>query len=129
MSDLPTQDEGESYADVVDIDPMQVGIRLHELRVAIEELAGVDPQMYWDLSQSERVLCDSIGEAIAEHFIANPAENAVAMARSIHNVRAYLAELFGDGLIPWEELEADQRDLGIRISQEIIDWLKKEGPR
>lgn len=129
VSDLPIQDEGEAWDATPDIDPMQVTHRLHELRVELEEAAGVDFQDFHDLTDREQELAYAIGEALTDWFLAHPADSAEGMAIEIHNVRRYFASLFGQGFDAWDDLSDDHRDLAIGFSQAIIDWLKKEGPR
>ena len=129
MSDLPTYDDGESYANVVEIDPLQVAIRLHELAARLHELAGGDPVEWWELIADEREIGLSIGQAVTAHFLARRSISAGDLARFIHDVRRWVAAENGESIPAWEGLGLDLRRISIAIAREIIDWLKREGPR
>ena len=130
MSDVAgVYDDGEAWDDTPDIDPLQVGIRLHELRIRIEELAGVPATEFFELSEDGQTLAAAFGQTLVAFFMDRPKSSAAEMAETIHNVRRFFAALLGQRITAWDDLEEEQRDLSVSISQEIIDWLRREGPR
>lgn len=129
MSDLPTQDEGEFFANVVEIDPLQVAIRLHELASRLYELTGGDAKEWWELDGEDRTVGLAIGGAVTTRFLQQRSISYVNFARFIHDVRRWVAAENGETVESWEALGEDHRDIAVAIAREVIEWLKREGPR
>jgi hypothetical protein len=105
-------------------DPEQVAVRLHELRVLVDELTGAAGLHTWnDLTDSERELAIGLGRSLVEWLLTHQPEPEEA-ARALHNVRRYLATT---PLPPWEELPKDDKRIGIDLMTLIIDWLRRQG--
>lgn len=123
MSDFGDFDPDDAW-DTEPPDPEQVAMRLHKLRLEVDALAGHAGLLTWDqLTPPERDLARSIGTSLVDWLVMHPTD-AEDAARSLHNVRRYLATT---PLAPWEELSDDERSIGISLMQLIINWLKRQG--
>lgn len=129
MSEFGDIDTLDVYDSEPTIAPEQVTRRLHELRAYINERAGVDTAQFDQLTDREQALAHAIGETITDWFVAHPADSAEQMAIELHNVRRYFASLVGQRLEPWDDLDADHRDVAVAVAQAVVDWLHAEGPR
>lgn len=108
------------------IAPEQVTYRLHELRVAIDELAGRPADAWDELTDPEQQLALALGNVIVDWIGTHLSNDPATLAEQLHNVRAWLAR----GLIPaWADLDDDDRQLAVDIMTMIVDWLEREGPR
>jgi len=105
-------------------DDEQVAIRLHRLRVEVDALVGPIGQPTWDeLTTAEQELAIAIGHDLVR-WLLNHRPDAEGAARSLHNVRRYLATT---PLPAWDDLSDDERRIGIDLMQLIIDWLERQG--
>ena len=105
--------------------PEQVAYKLHELRTLVDALAGDTDLPTWDqLTASEQDLGLSVGEVIVAHIVATDPDVPEHVARELHNVRRYWAS---SRLPPWEDLDADERQVGIDLMATIIGWLRRQG--
>lgn len=104
--------------------PEQVAYRLHDLRLELDVLAGAAALPTWDeLTAPEQDLGLAIGTALVDWLVTHTPDAADA-ARSLHNVRRYIAS---SRLATWEELDADDRQIGIDLMGVIIAWLRRQG--
>jgi hypothetical protein len=104
--------------------PEQVAYRLHSLRLEVDALAGAAELPTWDdLTPAEQSLGLSIGAALVDWLVTH-APDATDAARSLHNVRRFIAS---SRLPPWDELEPDDRALGVALMALIIGWLQRQG--
>ena len=111
----------DAYAHDGEPEPLQLAIRLHELRSALVELAGHDKLPAWsdyDRREHEVDAADQWVELLSPD--AQPEELAIA----IHDERV---ELVDGGLDEWDELSPDARRLAIHIATEILGWLIRQG--
>lgn len=113
--------------DVFDLEPPapeQVAYRLHSLRLEVDALAGAAELPTWDdLTAPEQALGLAIGTALVDWLVThNP--DAEQAARSLHNVRRFIAS---SRLPAWEDLEPDDRALGVALMTLIIGWLQRQG--
>lgn len=104
--------------------PEQVAYRLHDLRLEVDALAGAADLPAWDeLSAPEQSLALSIGAALVDWLVTHTPD-ATAAARSLHNVRRYIAS---SRLAPWEDLDDADRAVGVALMTLVIDWLRRQG--
>jgi hypothetical protein len=108
------------------IDPMQVAMRLYELRRAVELLAGRDAGEWEDLSRRDRDDGLAIGVIVVDYVVAHEPDNPARAAEKIHNARRHLD---GGDIPEWADLTADERQIGIELMTLILLWLQTEGPR
>lgn len=105
--------------------PEQVAYRLHDLRSEIDAVAGAADLPTWDeLEPEAQEMALGIGQVIVDFIVARNPDLAEDVARHLHNARRYLAS---SRLPAWDELPADDRQIGIDLMQLIIDWLRRQG--
>lgn len=115
----------DAYAVGAQPAPEQVAYRLHELRQYLEELAGTHDVPTWaELTPEEQDLGVAIGEVIVNWLVETDPDEPEPAARNLHNVRRYWAST---RLPPWEDVPADDRQVGIDLMANLIGWLKREG--
>jgi hypothetical protein len=106
-------------------DEEQVTYRLHELRLALDELAGSHDLPRWDdLTPDEQAMARGIGQMIVRYIIDREPEDATELARTLHNARRFVATT---PLPPWDDLNADERQIGIDLMDVILSWLRRQG--
>lgn len=104
--------------------PEQVAYRIHEIRIALDELAGVDGITWNDLSATQRDLALAIGQAVVDYVIVADPDIPEDAAKSLHNVRRYLS---GNTLPAWDDLPEPDRSVGIHLMEILIAWLVRQG--
>lgn len=117
--------DGDDALDIEPPAPEQVSYKLHSLRVALDQLAGAQDLPQWDdLTPDTQAMALGIGAAIVDYIVAYEPENAEELARTLHNARRYVAT---SPLPPWDDLSADDRQVGIDLMGAILDWLERQG--
>ena len=126
MSDITFGDiePDDSYVAGNVADPEHVAMRLHELRIEIDNLVGRDPARWDALTGPERVLAASIGRVIVEWITTHEPDQPEQLAADLHGVRRFWT---GDVLARWEDLSDDERAIGVEMMRLIIGWLEREG--
>lgn len=123
MSDFGDYENDDAF-DTAEPDPEQVAIKLHRLRLAVDQLAGAHNLYRWDdLSEPEQELAIAIGRSLTV-WLVNHDPAPVEAARSLHNVRRFIAT---SPLPEWDDLSDDERSIGIDLMTLIIRWLKRQG--
>lgn len=126
MSDFGDIERADTWDAEPTIASEQVAMRLHKLRVQVDNLGGGDTPKWDDLTEPERTLAVAIGQVVVEWISTREPDNPALTAEQIHNVRVYLSR----GVVPkWDDLSPDERQIGIDLVRLIIQWLEKEGPR
>jgi hypothetical protein len=114
--------------DALDVEPPapeQVTYRLHRLRIEIDALTGAhDLPTFDELSPSEQQLALALGETIVAYIVSAEPDEPEALARTLHNARRYVAS---SRLAAWEDLPADDRQIGIELMALLIGWLRRQG--
>jgi hypothetical protein len=106
-------------------DPEQVTYKLHDLRLALDQLAGDQGLPTWDeLTADEQEMAMGIGRMIVDYILAREPELPDDLARTLHNARRFMAT---SRLPEWEQLDADDRQIGIALMSTILDWLRRQG--
>ena len=117
-------------ADVWDAEPLiapeQVAMRLHRLRVEVEQFVGQDGPQWDDLDDEQRELALAIAVVMVRWIAEREPDNPALTAQRIHEVRVYLS---GGVVRDWDELPGDERQIAIDLVTLIIRWLEREGPR
>lgn len=105
--------------------PEQVAYKLHALRREIDVLAaGAELPAFDDLEPEAQQLALGIGEVIVAFIVERNPDVPEDVARHLHEARRYMAS---SRLPPWEELPADDRQVGIALMALIIEWLRRQG--
>lgn len=126
MTDFGDFDLADAYDEDPTIASEQVTYRLHEMRVALEILAGRDADDWDLLLPVERELALGIGEAVVGWIYLRVDNDPEDLAMYLHNVRVF----FGPPSFPsWEELSAEERHVAVAMMEGLVDWLETEGPR
>lgn len=124
MSDDFGDYELDDVYDTAPPDPEQVAIKLHRLRLAVDQLAGAHNLYRWDdLTEPEQELARAIGKSLVDWLVTHDPQ-PVEAARSLHNVRRFIAT---SPLPEWDNLSDDERSIGIDLMTLIIRWLKRQG--
>ena len=106
-------------------DEEQVTYKLHELRLALDQLGGDRGLPTWDqLDTGAQEMARGIGGVIVRYIIEREPEDATELARTLHDARRYVAT---SRLPTWDELEPDDRQIGVDLMQIILDWLRRQG--
>lgn len=106
--------------------PEQVAMRLHKLRVEVDQLVGRNT-VSWDYLDAEsRQLAHAIAVVLVDWIATRESDNPALTARRIHEVRVYLS---GGVVRAWDALAPDERQIAIDLITLIIRWLEREGPR
>lgn len=106
-------------------DAEQVSMKLHQLLVVLDVVAGDLGIPTWDdLSDDERAMALGIGRMIVDYIVEREPEDAEELARTLHNARRYVAS---SRLPAWDELNADDRQVGIDLMAVILAWLARQG--
>lgn len=106
-------------------DPEQVTYKLHALRLAIDALVGNHDLPVWDeLTPEAQNMANGIGRAIVDYIIAYEPETGEQLAHILHDARRYVATT---PLPAWEDLPADDRQIGIDLMTVILEWLERQG--
>lgn len=106
-------------------DPEQVTYKLHQLRLAIDDLVGSHDLPLWDdLGPDAQEMAMAIGRAIVQYILEHEPETGEELAKTLHEARRYVAT---SPLPPWEDLPADDRQVGIDLMQLILNWLTRQG--
>jgi len=105
--------------------PEQVTYRLHDLRREIDLLAAhAELPTFDELSAPEQQLALALGETIVAYIVSAEPDEPEALARTLHNARRYVAS---SRLAPWEQLDADDRRIGVELMAILIGWLRRQG--
>lgn len=105
--------------------PEQVTYKLHDLRTEIDALTGAVDLPTWDeLSEAEQELALALGDTIVGYIISAEPDEPEGLARTLHNARRYVAS---SRLDRWEDLDPDDRQVGIDLMALIIGWLRRQG--
>lgn len=105
-------------------DPEQVAYRLHLLREEIDHLGGGTNVQNWDgLSPGEQTLARAIATQLVYWLLTHNPEPEEA-AESLHNVRRFLNP---SALPAWDDLNEDDKSIGIHLMTLIINWLRRQG--
>lgn len=103
----------------------QVTYRLHDLRRAIDALAGAADLPAWDdLSPDAQEMARGIGQVIVDYLVSHDPDDPAMVARHLHDARRYVAS---SRLPPWDDLPADDRQIGVDLMGLIIGWLQRQG--
>lgn len=106
-------------------DPEQVAMRLHRLRVELDELASAAALPTFDeLEPEAQQLALGIGDVIVRFIIDQQPDVPEDLARHLHNARRYVAS---SRLPEWEQLSDDERQVGIDLMTVLIAWLVRQG--
>ena len=106
-------------------DEEQVTYKLHALRKALDDLAGTRDLPAWgDLTPQAQTMARGVAGVIVRYIIDHEPEEAEQLARTLHEARRYVAT---SPLPPWEDLPADDRQVGIDLMAVILDWLRRQG--
>ena len=122
MTDFGDIELDDIYADEGEPDPLQVAIRLHELRSAMLVLAGYEPLPPWHV-----YLKAHLEEQAAEHYtitVDGLRDLPWKLAELIHEIRRSAVD---PGLPAWEELPPDARELAVHLVKLVVAWLVREG--
>ena len=104
-----------------DIDPLQVAIRLHELRVLVDILAGHDDLAPWhELSEPLRERLEVSAVIIVDLVAEREPDDPSVLARRVHEERSLQA---------WDDLAPDEQQIAIDLMDLIVAWLEEQGPR
>lgn len=123
MTDFGDWDDSDAF-DREPPAPEQVAYRIHEIRIALDELAGVDGVRWDDLTAVQQELAMAIGQAVVDYVIVADPDIPEEAAISLHNVRRYLS---GNTLPAWEDLPDTDRTVGIHLMEILIAWLVRQG--
>jgi hypothetical protein len=124
VSDFGDFDPDDAWA-LEPPDPEQVTYRLHHLRAELDLLAAGRDVPTWDqLDPDAQAMALGIGQAVVAYIVEREPEDAASLARTLHDARRYVAT---SPLPPWDELPADDRQVGIDLMQTILDWLARQG--
>ena len=124
MSDFGDWDPDDAF-DREPPDDDQVTYKLHELRIALDQLAGAQDLPGWDdLAPSAQAMARGIGHMIVDYIVAHEPETPEELARTLHNARRYVAT---SPLPAWDDLPADDRQVGIDLMAVILRWLERQG--
>ena len=105
--------------------PEQVTYRLHDLRREIDLLAAhAELPTFDELTGPEQQLALALGETIVDYIVSAEPDEPEALARTLHNARRYVAS---SRLPRWEDLDADDRQIGIGLMTILIGWLRRQG--
>lgn len=126
MSDLFGDWDDDDAYDRELADPEQVTYRLHELRVEVDALAGdLDLARWDDLDAPTRQLAAALGVTIVTYLAAQgPDVDPADVARHLHEARRFVAT---SRLAPWDQLDADDRAIGVALMTVIVGWLTRQG--
>ena len=103
------------------VDPLQVAIRLHELRVMVDILAGHDDLARWhDLSEPLQDRLEVSAVIIVDLIAAREPDDPAVLAHRVHEERSLQA---------WDDLAPDERQIAIDLMTLIVEWLEEQGPR
>jgi hypothetical protein len=106
-------------------DDEQVTYKLHELRIALDQLAGEQGLARWDdLDEDSQAMALGIGRMIVRYIVEREPEDPDELARTLHNARRFVAT---SRLPEWEQLDADDRAVGVALMSTILDWLRRQG--
>ena len=116
-------------ADTWDADPTiapeQVAARLYKLRSVIDVLSGrSNPPPWHELPEDERLRLEFVGRVFAERLDQRSADDPDRLARYVHTAR-----IAQEGGPSWDELSPDERHIAVELTELIVEWLEKEGPR
>jgi hypothetical protein len=124
VSDFGDFDSDDAY----DLEPPaeeQVAYKLHDLRVAVDQLVGEHDLPRWDdLSRGAQDMSLGIAGVIVRYIVAHEPEDPAQLARTLHDARRFVAT---SPLPPWDQLEPDDRQIGIDLMSIILDWLERQG--
>ena len=124
MSDFEDWEPDDSL-DLEPPDPEQVTYKLHQLRVALDELAGEHNLPQWDdLDPNSQWMARGIGQMIVQYILDREPETAEELARTLHNARRFVATT---PLPEWDDLSPDERAVGVALMGAILDWLRRQG--
>lgn len=99
-------------------DPEQVAMRLHELRIYLEEAAGDDLAAWDALSEGERAVCITIGTRL----IASAKDNPDSVPQDVHE-----AVIFFSQQPEWADLDDASRAVGVALMDDILMWFARQG--
>jgi hypothetical protein len=106
-------------------DEEQVTYKLHELRLAIDDLVGSHDLPRWDdLGPDAQEMARALGRAIVQYIIDFEPETGEQLARTLHEARRYVATT---PLPAWDDLPPDDRQIGIDLMDIILEWLRRQG--
>jgi hypothetical protein len=106
-------------------DEEQVTYKLHELRLALDALAGAHDLPRWDdLDDGAQQMARGIAAVIVRYIVEREPETAADLARTLHNARRYVAT---SPLPPWDDLAPDDRQIGVDLMRLILEWLRRQG--
>lgn len=124
MSDFGDFDDDDAFANEPP-DPEQVTYKLHQLRIELDVLAAGHGLPTWDdLSGGEQDMALGIGALIVKYILDNEPEDAESLARTLHNARRFVATV---PLPPWDDLDGDDKAVGIALMDIILGWLRRQG--
>jgi hypothetical protein len=105
--------------------PEQVAYRLHALRMEVDALTGAANLPTWDeLTPAEQQLGESMAGSLVTWLAEHDPDDPEQAARSLHNVRRYIAS---SRLPAWEDLDEDDRQIGVDLMSLILGWLRRQG--
>ena len=116
MAELEDDAEGE----VEPTGPMEVARQLHLVR---QQLKDEDPSDYDSLPDRERDDLLFVGGRIVQWTNVNALAHRDVLGRKIHE----FTRLRQGNLAPWEELSAEDQQLGRDVADNIADWLSQQG--
>ena len=103
------------------VDPLQVAIRLHELRIMVDILAGHDDLAPWhDLTEALRDRLEMSAVIIVDLIAEREPDDPAVLARRVHEERSLQA---------WDDLAPDEKQIAIDLMDLIVQWLEEQGPR
>ena len=121
MSDLFADIEPDDVWDADPfIDPLQVAIRLHELRDELDELVGRAGRRWSELVRRDQDYLLTVGQVIADEVADREPDNPAVLARIVHEQSSVGS---------WDDLPPDEQQIAIDLLDLIVDWLEQEGPR
>lgn len=117
--------DAEDAFDTEPPDDEQVTYKLHDLRLALDQLAGSHELLTWDeLTENEQAMALGIGRMIVDYIVRHEPEIPEQLARTLHNARRFVAT---SRLPEWEQLDDDDRAIGTALMSAILDWLERQG--
>lgn len=125
MSDTFGDWDDDDAFDIEPPDEEQVTYKLHGLRHELDVLAGGRGVPTWDeLTLGERDMARGVGGVIVRYILDHEPEEPEQLARTLHNARRFVATT---PLPAWEDIDLDDRRVGIDLMSVILGWLERQG--